>query len=122
MVMVRTKLIINDNSGGLLGRCIQIYNKKLYANTGEVIKISIKKKNPKKKNIKNKMYPALLLTIKKQFYRKNGIYIKFSKNRVLLITEQYKLLGTRYKGPITKESLIFKKKIQKLISLAKYIL
>jgi ribosomal protein L14 len=68
------------------------------------------------------MYPALILTIKKNFYRKNGIFIKFNKNRVLLINDQLKFLGTRYKGPISKEIYKYKKKILKIISLAKKIL
>ena len=122
MITLKTKIIISDNTGGILGKCIQVYNKKTFANIGEIIKIVIKKKNTKKKILKNKMYSAILLTITKNSYRKNGFFIKFSKNRVLLINEQKKLIGTRYKGPISKEILMYKKKINKIISLAKKIL
>jgi large subunit ribosomal protein L14 len=122
MITLKTKLLISDNTGGVFGKCIQVYNNKTFASIGEIIRIVIKKKTSKKKILKNKMYPAILITIKKSFYRKNGFFIKFSKNRVLLINDQKKLLGTRYKGPIAKEILFYKKKINKIISLAKKIL
>ena len=84
MINTKTKLFVCDNSGATLTKCIQVYNKKIYANIGDIVKVSIKKKNPHKKIIKNKMYPAVVLTTKKNNYRKNGIFIKFTKNRILL--------------------------------------
>lgn len=122
VITKKTKFNIVDNSGGLLGKCIQVYNKKCFAFVGEIIKVTIKKKNSKKKNLKNKIYYAIILSNTKKFSRKNGICIQFNKNRIILLSDQQKLIGTRYKGPIAKEILKYKKKIIKIISLAKKIL
>jgi len=35
--------------------------------------------------------------------RKDGTYIKFTKNRVLLLSKTYKFMGTRVYGTILKE-------------------
>jgi ribosomal protein L14 len=89
---------------------------------GDIIKVSVVSKSPHKKVIKNKIYLALIITSKKIYTRCNGIFIFFGKSRVIMLNDQLKFLGTRYRGIVSKEIYKYKKKIFKIISLAKFVL
>jgi ribosomal protein L14 len=60
--------------------------------------------------------------------RKDGTYIKFAFNRVLLYSKDFKFLGTRVYGPICKEfkknirSFKFKDQTRKIVSYSQYTL
>lgn len=49
------------------------------------------------------MYLAILITQNLKYRRINGSYIVFQQNKVLLLSEQKKFIGTRIYGPIALE-------------------
>lgn len=49
MISISTILNVSDNSGARLAKCIHIYKKKKYGTIGDLILVSIKTYNPKKK-------------------------------------------------------------------------
>ena len=54
MIFVSTVVNVSDNSGARLAKCIHIYKKKKFASIGDMILISVKTYNPKKKNKKRR--------------------------------------------------------------------
>ena len=52
--------------------------------------------------------------------RKNGNYVKCSENAVVLLNAKNEFSGTRIIGPITNE--LRRKKLTKILSLAKFII
>jgi len=102
MIHSETKLLVADNSGARLVKCIRILNKHVGL-LGDLIKVTLRRFSKLKKLIKGKKYTALLLNIKKPKYRKNGYRLSFSKNRILLFAENDKFLGTRVYGPSIRE-------------------
>lgn len=70
---------------------------------GRILLVSARKVRPKKKIVKKKIYRALLISTKKEQRRKRVTFIKFKDNRVLMLSDQNKFLGTRVYGPICKE-------------------
>ena len=50
--------------------------------------------------------------------RLDGSFVKFFKNKILLLSEQFKFLGTRVYGPIPKEIRLGQKEVlyKKIIS------
>ena len=69
------------------------------------------------------MYFGLLVTTKQNTRRVDGTIIKFCTNRILVFSKQFKFLGTRIYGGISKDigtklnfGSIDKKKYQKIIS------
>jgi large subunit ribosomal protein L14 len=74
--------------------------------------VTAKKVKHAKKIIKKKMYKALLISTTKGFQRPKGQTLRFHKNRVLMLSDQNKFLGTRVYGPICREIRGGKKEVQ----------
>lgn len=122
MILHETMVTIGDNSGarrakniGFLG---SFFKKK--ATLGDFIVVAIQQRRLKRRFITKNIYLALVVTINRNIQRLNGIFIKFFTNKVVLLSEQGKVVGSRLYGPIAIE--IKKLKITKIISLAKIIL
>jgi len=127
MIHIGTFLNICDNSGARKVSCIKIcHSKKKFASVGDLILISIKNLRSSKKSTirvkKGEVCKALILRSKK-FSNRNNINfgsISYIENSVVLITKQYKLIGSRILGPLSKN---FKtSKFSRLISLTKGLL
>ncbi len=124
--MVRKESIVYsaDNSGAKFLKCIGVLNKKNgVANIGDVLLISVKKFMHRRKLKKRVIYFGLLVTAKQYLYRIDGSVIKFCSSRVLIFSKQFKFLGTRIYGGISKNVRINlncgkldKKKYQKILS------
>jgi ribosomal protein L14 len=68
-----------------------------------LLAVIIQKFKLKKKLIKKKIYYGLIISTKTPTYRKDGIILKSSFNRVVLLSaENLQFLGTRIYGPIYK--------------------
>ena len=105
MINIKTKLHIVDNSGGILGKCIKILNaaKNKTGFIGSLILITIVKKKKKKKFKKRNIYYGLVIMISQYIKRKDGTFIKCYENRVLLLSKNFKFLGSRIYGVNLKE-------------------
>ena len=115
MVNLKSKLKIIDNSGGIIGKCIKIIEskKKVKNQIGNLILTTVIKKKKKKKFKKKSIYYGLIIMISQRFKRLDGTFIKFKENRILLLTKNYKFLGSRVYGVNLKE---FKLEILKNIN------
>lgn len=113
-----------DNSGAKFLKCIDILNKKKsVAVIGDTVLVSVKNFVHRKKLKKKSIYFGLLVTTKQYTHRIDGSIIKFCSNRVLVFSKQFKFLGTRIYGGISKDirvklnsGILDKKKYQKVIS------
>jgi large subunit ribosomal protein L14 len=105
MINLKTKLRIADNSGGIIGKCIKILNstKKSTRSIGSLILITIVKKKKRKQLKKRNIYYGLVIMVCNHIKRKDGTYVKFTENRVLLLSKNYKFLGSRIYGINLKE-------------------
>lgn len=106
---------VADNSGAKYVKCVNtgFGFKKRSSKVSDLITVSISKLAKGQTAIKKKKkYLALILGTKKKVNRKNGIFVKWSTNRVLLFSDQRKFLGSRVYGPICKEVRKGKKKIR----------
>lgn len=122
MIQKKTRLKIYDNSGAKITECVHIIKKKKnIATLGDKILVAIKKLDVHKKINKKSLYYNLIIGQKKIKKRKNGTFIKFDKNRSLLISKAMKFLGTRVYGPVVKEIRLKDKSSQykKIISYSK---
>lgn len=106
MVYKQTKLKIVDNSGARLIKVFHLlkFNLKKYSSTGDLVLGSIKKYKANKKVTKKQICTSLIVTSKKNTFRKTGNFVKFDETRAVLIArDQKKLVGTRLFGPISKD-------------------
>lgn len=104
MIYKQSVLKNADNSGVIWSKCIKIEgnNSIKRANLGDKVLISIFKISSKKK-AKKKIYNGLIIAVNNWTKRLDGSYIRFFKNKVLLLSSELKFLGTRVYGPIPKE-------------------
>jgi len=122
MIQLQTILYVADNSGAKKVMCIKVlgHSKKQYANIGDIIKISIKDSIPKSKCKKGDILNAVIIRTKKGINRKDGTKLKFNKNYVVLLNNDYQPIGTRVFGPVTYE--IKNEKFSKIISMSDEVL
>ena len=119
MVNKETILSSADNSGVIYAKCINLSSS---LNLNEFKLSSVITIMPKildfSKPFKKKKYLGLVISLKKITRRPQGIWLRYHANRILLLNEVYKFLGTRVYGPICREIRTKKNKIRykKIIS------
>ncbi len=121
MIQPRSIVKIADNSGGKIGRIFKVLgsSKKRYASIGEIVVLSIQKAKPREAIKKKDVVRGIVVRQKAPFRRKDGSYIRFDENAVVLILKDPKKkepLAGRVFGPIPRE--VGEVGFQKIISLA----
>lgn len=109
MIQDRTLVKIADNSGGTIGRVFKVLggSKKRYAEIGEEVIISIQTAQPRKAVKKKEVHRAVVVRQSKPFRRKDGSYVRFDENAVVLVVgsgkEPKEPKANRVFGPIPRE-------------------
>ncbi len=119
--MIQDKSIVNitDNSGGKIGRVFKVLggSKKRYAELGEMVVLSIQTAEPRKSVKKKDIVYGVVVRQKKAYRRKDGSYVSFDDNAVVLVDKEKKEpKANRVFGPIPRELADFG--YQKIVSLA----
>jgi large subunit ribosomal protein L14 len=122
MIQEETNLVVADNSGAKKVRCIRILggHDRRYAGVGDVIVVSVKSAIPGAAVKKGEVSRAVIVRTKKETSRKDGSYIRFDENAVVLLNPQGEPRGTRIFGPVARE--LREKNYMKIISLAPEVL
>ena len=106
MLQPRAIVKIADNSGAKIGRIFKVLgsSKKRYAEIGEVVVLSVQKAEPRKAVKKKDVLHAVVVRQRKAFRRKDGSYIRFDENAVVILEKGKKdPLAGRVFGPIPRE-------------------
>jgi len=123
MLQDGSNVVIADNGGGELARVFKVLggSKRRYAEIGDLVVIAVKKAQPRKMIKKKDVHHAIVVRQTKPFRRKDGSYISFDDNAVVII-EKGKLepKAGRIFGPIPRE--IGELGYQKIVSLAPEVL
>jgi len=123
MIQPRSIVKIADNSGGKIGRIFKVLggSKRRYAEIGDIVVLSIQRAEPRKQVKKKGVFPAIVVRQKKPFRRKDGSYIRFDENAVILLDKgKTDPIAGRVFGPVPRE--IAEKGFQKISSLAPEVL
>lgn len=106
MIQPRSIVTIADNSGAKIGRIFKVLgsSKKRYAELGEIVVLSVQKAEPRKAIKKKDVLHAVVVRQKKASRRKDGSYIRFDENAVVIIEKDKKEpIAGRIFGPIPRE-------------------
>ena len=106
MIQPRSIVRITDNCGAKVGRIFKVLgsSKKRYAQIGDVVVLSVQKAEPRKAVKKKDVLQAVVVRQVKAFRRKDGSYIRFDENAVVIIEKGKKEpLAGRVFGPIPRE-------------------
>lgn len=119
---MRTKLKVADNTGAKMAACIKVLGatRSRYARIGDMIVVSIKDANPKGVVKKKAVEKAVIVRQRKEFKRKDGTYIRFDDNAIVIVDKDKEPKGTRVFGPIARE--LRERGYQKIISQAPEVL
>jgi large subunit ribosomal protein L14 len=122
MIQMQTVLDVADNTGARSVMCIKVLggSKRRYAHIGDVIKVSVKDAAPRGRVKKGEIYSAVVVRTKTPARRKDGSYVKFDANAVVLIDAENNPRGTRIFGPVTRE--LRTERFMKIVSLAPEVL
>ncbi len=119
MIQTETVVKITDNGGGKIGKVFKILggSKKRYAEIGDQVVISVKVAEPRKNIKKKDIHRAVIVRQRKAFRRKDGSYIRFDDNAVVILEKgKMEPKAGRVFGPIPRE--LAERGYQKIISLA----
>ena len=119
MIQPQTLVKVTDNSGAKIARVFKVLggSKRRYARIGDVVVISIQSAEPRKQVKKKDVLHAVVVRQKQPFRRKDGSYIRFDENSVVIIEKGKKEpRAGRIFGPIPRE--IGDEGYQKIASLA----
>jgi large subunit ribosomal protein L14 len=119
MIQPRTLVRVADNTGAKIGRVFKVLggSKKRYARIGELVVMSIQTAEPRKAIKKKEVVQAVVVRQKQAFRRKDGSYLRFDENAVVILEKGKKdPKGGRIFGPIPRE--LAELGYQKIASLA----
>lgn len=122
MIQQESRLKVADNSGAKEVLCIRVLgnSRQKYASVGDTIVVTVKDAVPASNVKKGTVTKAVVVRTKKEIRRKDGSYIRFDDNAVVLLDESDELTGTRIFGPVARE--LREKEYMKIISLAPEVL
>ncbi|MCT4697064.1 MAG: 50S ribosomal protein L14 [Candidatus Cardinium sp.] len=122
MIQQESILKVADNSGAKTALCIRVLGgtRRRYAHVGDKIVVTVKTANPSSTLKKGTISKAVVVRTRKELRRKDGSYIRFEDNAIVLIENNNEPKGTGVFGPVARE--VRDKKFMKIASLADEVL
>ncbi len=122
MVQPRSMIIVADNSGAKIIQCIRVYggSNKRYGRIGDIIMGTVKVAEARKPVKKHDKVKAVIVRQRAPMRRKDGSYIRFDENAVVILDKDKEPKGGRVFGPIARE--IKESGFDKIASLAQEVL
>ena len=121
MIQQESRLNVADNSGAKEVLCIRVLGNsgQDYAKIGDKV-VTVKDALPQGGIKKGTVVKAVIVRTKNKLRRKDGSYIRFDDNAVVLLNQSDEPRGTRIFGPVARE--LRDKGYMKIISLAPEVL
>jgi large subunit ribosomal protein L14 len=122
VIQQETIVKVADNSGAKKALVIRVLGgtKRRYAGLGDTVIVAVKDALPNGTVKKADVARAVVVRTVKETRRKDGSYIRFDENAVVIINEAGEPRATRIFGPVARE--LREKKFMKIVSLAPEVL
>jgi large subunit ribosomal protein L14 len=122
MIQQESRLRVADNSGAKEVLCIRVLGNsgQDYAHIGDKIVVTVKDAAPGSGLKKGTVAKAVIVRTKNKLRRRDGSYISFDDNAVVILNASDEPRGTRIFGPVARE--LRDKGYMKIISLAPEVL
>ncbi|HCP32631.1 50S ribosomal protein L14 [Candidatus Bipolaricaulota bacterium] len=122
MIQMQTMLRVADNSGAKQVRCINVLgpSHRRRGEIGDIVVGSVRKHLPTSDIEKGQIVKGVIVRTRSAYRRKDGTYIRFDDNAIVLINNQGEPIGTRVFGPVARE--LRDKRMLRIISLAPEVL
>ncbi len=122
MIQMQTMLKVADNSGAKAVRCINVLgpSHRRAGEIGDIVVGSVRKRLPTSDIEKGQIVRGVIVRTRRPYHRKDGTWIRFDDNAIVLINAQREPVGTRVFGPVARE--LRDKRMMRIISLAPEVL
>jgi large subunit ribosomal protein L14 len=122
MIQQESVVKVADNSGAKTALVIRVLGgtRRRYAGLGDVVVVAVKNALPNGTVKKSDVARAVVVRTAKETRRKDGSYIRFDENAVVIINDAGEPRATRIFGPVARE--LRDKKYMKIVSLAPEVL
>ena len=122
MIQQESMVKVADNSGAKTALVIRVLGgtRRRYAGLGDVVVVAGQNALPNGTVKKSDVARAVVVRTVKETRRKDGSYIRFDENAVVIINEAGEPRATRIFGPVARE--LREKKYMKIVSLAPEVL
>ncbi len=122
MIQQESVVKVADNSGAKKALVIRVLGgtRKRYAGLGDKVAVAAKDALPNGTVKKYDVAKAVVVRTVKETRRKDGSYIKFDENAVVIIDDKGEPRATRIFGPVARE--LRDKRYMKIVSLAPEVL
>lgn len=122
MVREEANLTVADNSGAKRVRIIRVLggHGKQYASLGDIVVVTVKSAIANGAVKKGQVVKAVVVRTAKEVGRRDGSFIRFDDNAVVILNDKGEPRGTRIFGPVARE--LREKSYMKIVSLAPEVL
>ena len=122
MIQQESMVKVADNSGAKTAQVIRVLGgtRRRYAGLGDTVIVAVKNALPNGTVKKRDVAKAVVVRTVKETRRKDGSYIRFDENAVVIINDAGEPRATRIFGPVARE--LREKKYMKIVSLAPEVL
>ncbi|SVD37032.1 uncharacterized protein METZ01_LOCUS389886 [marine metagenome] len=120
MIQLLSRLEVADNTGAKKAKMIRrLGQNKKTASVGDVIVCHVKESSTDATIKKGTVVRAVVVRTKAPIRRRDGSYLRFDENAVVIINDDGTPKGTRIFGPVARE---LRAKFMRIISLAPEVL
>jgi len=120
MIQLLSRLEVADNTGAKKVRMIRrIGQNKKTASVGDIIVCHVKESSTEASVKKGSVVRAVVVRTRAPMRRRDGSYLRFDDNAVVIVNDDGTPRGTRIFGPVARE---LRQKYMKIISLAPEVL
>ena len=118
MIQMQSRLDVADNTGAKSVMCIKVLGgtRRRYAQIGDIIVASVKKAIPGSDVRPGTVVRGVIVRQKYNLRRKDGSYVRFDTNAMVLVGDDGSPKGTRIFGAVARE--LRQKRFMKIVSLA----
>ena len=122
MIQQESMVKVADNSGAKTALVIRVLGgtRRRCAGLGDIVVVAVKNALPNGTVKKSDVAKAVVVRTVKETRRKDGSYIRFDENAVVIINDAGEPRATRIFGPVARE--LREKKYMKIVSLAPEVL
>lgn len=121
MIQMQSYLDVADNTGAKRVQCIKVLGgtNRRVAGLGDVIVASVKKAMPGSELKTGTVIKGVIVRVKKNTRRKDGTYVRFDHNALVVLDADGNPRGTRIFGAVGRE--LREKSFLKIVSLAQEV-
>jgi large subunit ribosomal protein L14 len=118
MIQMQSRLAVADNTGAKEVMCIKELggSRRRIEQVGDVIVCSVKSVIPGSEVKKKSVVRGVIVRVRAPTRRKDGSYVRFDSNAIVLVDKDNNPRGTRIFGAVARE--LRERKFMKIVSLA----